>query len=175
MVLYRRDRTPGATYFFTVTLRDRRASTLATHVDLLMDAFAATRRQRPFRTIAMVVLPDHLHALWRMPDDDADYPSRWRSIKSGFVRRLRKRNPVQEFDRDDCPRIWQARYWEHRIRDDRDLRAHVDYIHYNPVKHGHAASPGAWPYSTFGAWVRAGRLPGDWGDGAVEAPGRFGE
>ncbi|HEU4813325.1 MAG TPA: transposase, partial [Xanthomonadaceae bacterium] len=170
-----RDLTPGATYFFTVTLRDRRASTLATHVDLLMDAFAATKQQRQFRTIAMVVLPDHLHALWRMPDDDADYPSRWRSIKSGFVRRLRKRDPGHGFDRDGRPQIWQARYWEHRIRDDRDLQAHVDYIHYNPVKHGHAASPGAWPYSTFGAWVRAGRLPGDWGAGVVEASGRFGE
>jgi len=175
MVRYRRDLTPGATYFFTVTLRDRRASTLVTHVDLLMQAFADTRQQRPFLTIALVVLPDHLHATWRMPEGDADYPSRWRSIKSGFVRRLRKRGVTQGFDRHDRPGIWQTRYWEHRIRDGRDLQAHVDYIHYNPVKHGYSTSPAAWPHSTFHGWVRAGRRPGDWGADVVEVPGRYGE
>ena len=88
MVNYRRNRLPGGTYFFTVTLRDRRSGLLVQHIDLLREAFRAVREQYPFRMDAIVILPDHLHALWTLPDGDADYPSRWRAVKSRFSRRL---------------------------------------------------------------------------------------
>jgi len=175
MVRYPPDFTPGATYFFTATLHDRRATTLVDHIDLLIEAIAATRERRPFRCLALVVLPDHLHAIWRLPEGDADYPGRWRSIKSGFVRRLRKAGSAPSSDVQRPARIWQSRYWEHRIRDGRDLEAHVDYVHYNPVKHGHASAPEAWPHSTVHAWIRAGRLSPGWGTTPVEPAGQFGE
>lgn len=153
MVAYRRDFTPGGTYFFTVVLRDRRACLLTDHHHLLRDAFQSTRVTRPFSLRAMVLLPDHLHAIWTLPDGDADYPGRWRAIKSGFVRRLAAQGvPIKRNRRGEAD-VWQRRYWEHRIRDERDFCAHVDYIHFNPVKHGYAASPAAWPHSTFHAHV----------------------
>jgi putative transposase len=171
MVLYRRDRTPGATYFFTVTLRDRNARVLVDHVDYLRHAFALTRRERPFRVDAIVVLPDHLHAVWTLPSGDDDFSSRWRAIKGRFTRVVSglgvavHRNARGEFD------LWQSRYWEHRIRDDEDLQRHVDYCHFNPVKHGHVARPEQWPYSSFHRYVREGVIDPSW---AVAPEGEFG-
>lgn len=176
MVQYRRNRLPGGTYFFTVTLRDRRSEVLVDHVDLLREAFRAVRRSRPFSMDAVVVLPDHLHTIWVLPPGDHDYPGRWRAIKSRFIRLLVKqcvdlqRNARGEYG------LWQRRYWERTIRGEEDYARHVDYIHYNPVKHGLAKRPADWRYSSFHRYVRLGMLPEDWASEPKEGrDNRFGE
>ncbi|MDP1671685.1 MAG: transposase [Burkholderiales bacterium] len=176
MVLYRRNPVPGGSYFFTVALFNRHKDWLVTHVDLLQDALRQTQRMQPFEIDAMVVLPDHLHAVWTLPPDDADFAQRWRAIKSRFSRALVKSGVSVRQSADGAYNIWQPRYWEHTIRDEQDLAHHVDYIHYNPVKHGHVTRVADWPHSSFHRYVRAGRLPADWGGVAVEDKSqRYGE
>ena len=165
MVHYRRIRLEGGTYFFTVTLTlaDRRARVLTDHVDLLRSVFRRVQGERPFKIVAMVVLPDHLHAIWTLPAGDADYSGRWRAIKAGFTRDLVAggmslvRNDKGEYD------LWQRRFWEHTVRDESDLAAHVEYIHFNPVKHGLVKQVKDWPWSSFHQYVRRGWLAEDWG------------
>ncbi len=165
MRTYVRARISGGTYFFTVNLAERRGNTLLTeHITSLRAAFADTAKERPFAMPAFVVLPDHLHCLWRLPPCDCDFPTRWRLIKSRFSRAL------PEIERRSASRVtkgerglWQRRYWEHLIRDGEDYRRHVDYIHYNPVKHGYVAEPRLWPHSSFARWVARGDYPQDWG------------
>jgi putative transposase len=141
------------------------------HVGLLRAAFRDARRQRAFTIDAMVVLPDHLHAIWTLPPDDDDYAGRWRSIKSRFSHAVAqaetaiRRNPKGEY------KLWQRRYWEHTIRDGNDLARHVDYIHYNPVKHGHTASPVEWPFSSFHRYVKQGLYAADWGSTEISFNG----
>jgi len=159
---YRRNRVAGGCYFFTVTLRDRRSDLLIVQVDALRDSVQRVQSQAPFLIDAWVVLPDHLHCVWTLPPGDADYPARWREVKKGFPRAIGLRD------------VWQPRYWEHTIRDERDYAAHVDYVHFNPVKHGLAARPGEWPHSTFRRSVAAGRYPADW-CGSVDEPSEAGE
>ncbi len=173
---YRRAWVPGGTYFFTVNLLDRRQRLLTEHADALRDAFRRTRAERPFELLAIVVLPEHLHCLWRLPAGDADNASRWRSIKARFSRALPTGEGRSARRRAKNERgIWQRRYWEHLIRDERDLQAHVDYIHINPVKHGHAARAVDWPYSSFHRYVRRGELPVDWASAPADMPVTFGE
>lgn len=139
---YRRLRVPGGTYFFTVTLADRRADTLVAHIDLLRAAYVATRLRHPFHTDACVVLPDHLHAIWTLPEGDSNFPARWKMLRAAFSRALdppRLRSAVQIRRREKG--IWQRRYWEHLIRDEDDYRAHVEYCRLNPVRHGLVAHP----------------------------------
>ncbi|WFC43512.1 transposase [Pseudoxanthomonas sp. SE1] len=169
---YRRVWVPGGTYFFTVNLLKRRRCLLVEHVDLLRDAFRVAGAARPFHVLAIVVLPDHLHCVWRLPEGDADNANRWAQIKSGFSRALpaKERRSSQRIARRERG-IWQRRYWEHLIRDEDDLRRHVDYVHINPVKHGHAARAGEWPYSSFRQWVAAGEYPVDWASGPVALDG----
>jgi len=162
MVNYRRARVAGGTYFFTVTLRDRRVSTLVDHIDALRDALRKTRLQRPFTIDAMVVLPEHLHAVWTLPPGDADYSGRWRMCKSLFTRHV-ARCRMQPVGAGQS--VWQSRFWEHVIRDDVDFARHVDYIHYNPVKHGLVTRTVDWPWSSFHRFVRHGLLPADWASG----------
>ncbi len=175
MVAYRRNRVAGATYFFTVTLRNRQSHVLVERIEELRSAVRTVRRERPFRIDAFVVLPDHLHAVWSLPADDSDYAGRWRLIKSRFTHTLRKagsrfsRNGKGEHD------LWQRRFWEHTIRDAEDFRRHVEYIHFNPVKHGWAPQVRDWPYSTFHRWVRQGIYPLDWAGGGLETDGDYGE
>ena len=163
MVHYRRIRLEGGTYFFTVTLADRRARVLTDHVDLLRSVFRRVQGERPFKIVAMVVLPDHLHAIWTLPAGDADYSGRWRAIKAGFTRDLVAggmplvRNDKGEYD------LWQRRFWEHTVRDESDLAGHVEYIHFNPVKHGLVKQVRDWPWSSFHQYVRRGWLAEDWG------------
>ena len=167
---YRRAFIPGATYFFTVVTAHRRPvfrSALAR--DLLRQAFRHVAKKRPFTVNAMVVLPDHLHCLWTLPSADADYPTRWRLIKTGVTQRYRPGSP-----RPIMRTLWQARYWEHLIRDDQDYRQHVEYIHYNPVKHGYVRKPVAWPYSSFRQHVRDGLYAEDWGRTEPEWDGEVG-
>jgi putative transposase len=161
---YRRNWQPGGTFFFTVNLAERHGNDLLTrHVDVLRHAVHVTKTAHPFEIIAWVVLPDHMHAIWILPPDDTDYALRWRAIKSIFSRNL---PPVEKTTTNRLSRgergIWQRRFWEHTIRDERDLENHVAYIHYNPVKHGHAASPREWPHSSFHRFVRDDLLPEDW-------------
>lgn len=172
---YRRAWVPGGTYFFTVNLLERDRRLLVDHVDSLRNAFRVARAARHFEIIAIVVLPDHLHCVWRLPASDADNGTRWRHIKATFARSLprderRSERRVAKAERG----IWQRRYWEHLVQDERDLMTHVDYIHYNPVKHGHATRVREWPYSSFHRFVRDGLLPVDWSDEAFP-PGTFGE
>jgi putative transposase len=174
---YRRAQTPGASYFFTVNLADLRSDTLVRHVDDLRAVIHAVKFHHPFALLAMVVLPEHLHAIWRLPAGDANYPMRWSLIKSGFSRRLGKGEAINGSRRAKCERgIWQHRYWEHQIRNDADLSRHVDYIHYNPVKHGWVSRAVDWPHSTLHAYIARGMLTADWGGEAkCGADGRSGE
>ena len=151
---YRRAYVPGGRYFFTVVCWRRRPLLASPErVALLREALRTVRRARPFDIDAMVVMPEHLHCIWRLPAGDTDYSSRWRDIKKYVTRRID----------EDAGRVWQARFWEHVLRDERDWRRHVDYIHYNPVKHGLVARVGEWPYSSFALAVRRGWYDADWG------------
>ncbi len=172
---YRRERIAGATYFFTVTLADRRSRTLVEEIALLRQVYVEANKRMPFKTIAICVLPDHLHAIWELPEDDQDYSLGWASIKSQFSRALPARpNVSASKSRKREKGIWQRRFWEHRIRDEEDLARHVDYIHFNPVKYGLVSQVGDWPYSSFHRYVARGLLPADWG-GRGGDDGEFGE
>jgi len=129
---YRRLRIPGGCYFFTVNLAERRTDLLVRHIDTLREALREVRRGRPFRIDAFVVLPDHLHGIWTLPEGDDDFATRWMLIKAGFSRHLPagERRSASRRRRDERG-IWQRRYWEHAIRDDRDFAAHIDYVHFN--------------------------------------------
>ena len=163
MVRYRRMRIAGASYFFTLALADRRADTLTAHVGLLGKALRSAKQQAPFHISAIVVLPEHLHTIWTLPQGDSDYPARWKAIKAGFTHGLR------ELGSDLSPRpeggfvLWQRRYWEHLLRDETDVQRHTDYIHFNPVKHGWVQRAADWPHSSFHRYVREGVYPADWG------------
>ena len=161
MVRYRRARVPGATYFFTVTLRDRRADVLTMHVDVLRQVIHDVRQRQPFVIDAAVILPDHLHTLWTLPDGDADFSGRWRAIKAGFSRELTRGGVPLIRDRRGEYDLWQRRFWEHLIRDDADFAAHVTYIHHNPVKHGLVTDPFAWRWSSIHAHARRGDIGRD--------------
>jgi putative transposase len=172
---YRRAKTKGGLFFFTLVLADRSSALLVDHIDRLRRAYRTVQTLRPFETIAICVLPDHLHALWALASDDADYSIRWSLIKSGFSRGLNsgERSPSKVRKREKG--IWQRRYWEHSIRDDADLERHVDYIHFNPVKHGHVKRAADWPHSSFHRYVERGLLPADWGGDVRDIGGAFGE
>ena len=174
MVRYRRNFLPGGTFFFTVTLDDRRSSALVDHADKLRRAFRTTRAERPFELDAIVVLPEHLHAIMTLPDDDSDFSGRWRRIKSLFAHQLVASGaPISRNHRGEL-NLWQRRFWEHTIRDEADFERCANYVHFNPVKHGHVSSPADRPYSSLHRYIRAGMLPADWGGGG-EINGSFGE
>jgi len=174
MVLYRRNFVPGGTFFFTAALADRRAGALVDNIDLLRCAFRVTRHERPFSVDAVVVLPDHLHIVMTLPPDDADYPGRWKRCKALFTRLPAARGGAGTRNRHGEYALWQRRYWEHTIRNEADLARHVDYIHFNPVRHKFVSQVSDWPYSSFHAYVRRGALPEDWG-GRAELSLRVGE
>jgi putative transposase len=129
---YRRAQAKGGTFLFTVNLADRSSDSLVVHIDRLRVALKAVRSNHAFEAIAMVVMPDHLHAIWQLPDGDVDCPMRWSLIKANFSRSLVEAESIGSSRAHKRERgIWQRRYWEHQIRDDDDLPKHVDYIHYN--------------------------------------------
>ena len=172
---YRRPRVTGGTWFFTVTLADRRSRLLVEEVDLLRRIFGDVRRRRPFRVDAMVVLPDHIHTVWTLPEDDGDFSTRWSLIKGGFTRMLTRFGREVAVGRREGERaLWQRRFWEHRVRDDDDFGRHVDYCHINPMKHRLVRRVADWPYSTFHRAVREGIVAEDWA-GVADIPGCFGE
>jgi putative transposase len=175
MPAYRRHRLAGGCYFFTVNLRDRRSDLLVRGIETLRSAVRATRARHPFTIDAWVVLPDHMHCVWTLPPDDLDFPIRWQMIKALFSRAM----PHVETRRASLVRkreagIWQRRYWEHAIRDERDYAAHVDYVHFNPVKHGLAESAADWPFSSFSRCVAQGLYPAGWAM-KDDGPGETGE
>lgn len=160
---YRRSQIPGGIYFFTVALADRQSKLLTQHIDFLRQAYARANELHPFKTIAICILPDHIHAIWQLPPDDARFDLRWRIIKANFSRHFEvsaERSTSKIHKREKG--IWQRRYWEHLIRDERDLNRHIDYIHANPAKHGHVSQIRDWPYSSFHRFVQEGVLAEDW-------------
>ena len=160
---YRRANIPGATYFFTVNLADRKSNLLTEHIDILRNAMRKIRQSHPFDIIAMVILPDHLHAIWRLPEVDADFPLRWSLIKAAFSREIPKTEVIRRSRKMKRERgIWQRRYWEHQIRNDDDLEKHVAYVHFNPVKHGYVASAVEWPYSSIHREIARGNVDESW-------------
>lgn len=141
---YRRIFIPGQQYFFTVNLQDRRSKLLTEHVDLFRQAYSSVLKSHPVETLAICILPNHLHCLWQMPEGDSNYAQRWRLTKGNFTRSLRKSGAI-----GDNQKVWQNRYWEHHIRDDKDFNNHMDYIHANPVTHGYVSDVEEWPFSSW--------------------------
>jgi len=176
MTDYRRNFIPGGSYFFTVAMAERSGRLLVDNIELLRRAVSDVKSELPFELVAMVVLPEHLHCVWTLPAGDADYPLRWKKIKALFSRGLPKgeRRSASRITKGERE-IWQRRYWEHTLRNEDDLRRHVDYIHVNPVKHGLVRSVKEWPYSTFHRCVRQGLYPDDWAGGGVDMEHDCGE
>jgi putative transposase len=176
MPQYRRAKIEGSVFFFTVVLADRKSNLLIDEIERLRKSYRLVQQNLPFETVAICVLPDHLHALWAMPPGDADFSTRWGLIKTGFSRGLDpafSRSVSKTAKREKG--IWQRRYWEHAIRDDADLERHADYIHFNPVKHGYVTRVSDWPHSSFHRYVERGLLAADWGGDLSEITGSFGE
>ncbi len=164
---YRRAKIPGATYFFTVVTHNRQPILChPENVDLLRNALRQVMQQRPFKIDAFVLLPNHLHCIWTLPEADADFSTRWRLIKSNFSRQCHnqyqgKISASRQKKREKA--VWQRRFWEHQIRDQQDFNNHVDYIHYNPVHHGLVLSSKDWQYSSFHRYVQKGIYDAMWG------------
>ena len=170
---YRRPKVEGATVFFTVGLADRGSDLLLHEIARLRASVRETRAARPFDILSWVVLPDHLHAVWRLPPGDDDHATRWAAIKARFSRGLpagqRRDSHLARREKG----IWQRRFWEHHIRDEADLAAHLKYCWINPVKHGLVARAADWPYSSIHRDIRAGRVEAEWSGVCPE--GDFGE
>ncbi|MDP1610583.1 MAG: transposase [Sulfuritalea sp.] len=172
---YRRAFSPGGSFFFTVVTEKRRPLfASAESVGILRMAFRTVRSARPFEVDAMVVLPDHLHCIWTLPSGDADFAIRWRLIKTWFTKHcdptLRTEpNRARSAKREQA--LWQHRYWEHMLRDEADFSRHIEYIHFNPVKHGFVSSAMEWPYSSLRRYVEAGVYLPDWGRGSMDTEG----
>ncbi len=161
---YRRLRIAGGCYFFTVNLQVRRPNDLLVrHVEVLRAAVFDVRRNHPFHIDGWVVLPDHLHCIWTLPEGDDGFPTRWMLIKKAFSRRLPTTEPRSPARAGRGERgVWQRRYWEHAIRDEDDFARHMDYLHFNPVKHGYVTRASDWPYSTLPRLIRTGVYPPEW-------------
>ena len=162
---YRRSRENGAVFFFTVVTYNRfPVFKNIENIRLLRAIIKEVRLELPFKEIACVVLHDHIHSIWKLPGDDHDFSKRWGIVKARFTKQLRS----NECDLN-CYKgiIWQKRFWEHMVRDVTDLNNHLDYIHYNPVKHGYVHNVIDWPYSSFHRFVDEGYYPADWGSDIV--------
>ena len=151
---YRRWFVPGGTYFFTVNLARRDSRLLVERIDALRAAYGEAAKRQPFETVAICILPDHLHCIWTLPDGDSDFPGRWRRIKSGFSRRMPRQADLAPGRRPGERGVWQRRFWEHVITHEDDLAEHTAYVHANPVKHGLVTEIDDWPYSSWHRWKR---------------------
>ncbi|MBV8658700.1 MAG: transposase [Burkholderiales bacterium] len=175
-MLYRRAQAPGGTFFFTVNLLDRTSDALVREIGPLRQAFRSVQERHPFSILAIVIMPDHLHTIWELPEGDGNYAMRWNLIKGKFSRSLPKIGETVGASRQVKRErgIWQRRYWEHQIRDDVDLMRHVDYIHFNPVKHGYVVHACDWPYSSIHRAMKRGDVQTDLGSCFDDGEG-FGE
>ena len=164
---YRRAYHPGGTYFFTVNLLQRAGNDLLVcHIDTFRSVVKSVKVRHPFHIHGWVVLPDHLHCVIELPPDDMDFSMRWRLIKMEFSKSLPKAEYRSKVRLKRGERgIWQRRFWEHLIRDEADYRAHMDYVHINPVKHGLVSKVCDWPFSTFHYLVKQGVYSDDWAGG----------
>jgi len=176
MTRWRRAFVPGGTFFFTL-VTERREPLLTTPMGrmLLGAVMRECQRHWPFEVLGIVLLPDHLHAILHLPDDDADYPKRWGWVKKEFTKRWLAAGGVEQLRTPSRLRnrrrgVWQRRYWEHCIRDDEDLSQHMDYLHFNPVKHRYVACPADWLWSSIHRYIREGVYTENWGCGGFNAP-----
>lgn len=175
---YLRVRT-GSVFFFTLVSYQRRPILCHPTIrNALRRAIEDVRQTRPFAIDGWVLMPDHLHCIWTLPEGDTDYSMRWSIIKRSVSRFARDvaldsamRNPSAQKRREST--IWQRRFWDHVIRDDRDFERHLDYIHFNPVRHGYVTRAVDWPHSTMHRYVKAGVYPRDWGGGPEPEWGDF--
>lgn len=174
MSRYHRPRVPGDLVFFSVTLADRSTRRLVDHVEGLRAAVRAAMAERPFRIDAWVALVDHLHAVWTLPERGAEYSVRWKEMKTRFTKSVGLTGPrsASKIAKGDAG-IWQQRFWEYHIRDDRDITAHLRYCWWNPVKRGLVERPVDWPYSSIRREVRLGRVEPEWAGIGID--GSFGE
>jgi len=177
MADYRRHYVPGGTYFFTVVTKHRASFLCEAHArEILRTKFRECQRRWPFRIEAVVLLPDHLHSIWLLPDGDDGYSQRWGWIKKEFSKAWIASGGCEQTvslarrHRGDRG-VWQPRFWEHQIADEDDCERHFDYIHYNPVKHGLVDCPKDWPFSSFHRWVNRGVYPRNWACGLEEPLG----
>ncbi len=173
---YLRYRIPGGCYFFTVNLLERNNTLLVDHIDLLRESVRRCKQKRPFHIDAWVVLPEHMHCIWTLPAGDDDFSNRWKVIKVHFSKGLsiserRSKVRIKRGERG----ILQRRFWEHAIRDDRDYEKHMDYVHFNPVKHGYVDKVIDWPFSSFHHHVKKGTYSDDWGGGYGQNDVEMGE
>ncbi|MBI2851300.1 MAG: transposase [Chloroflexi bacterium] len=164
---YRRAYMKGGVFFFTVVTYERLPIfQQESAIDLLDMCFQRIRAIHPFNTDALVILPDHLHTIWSLPENDSDFSIRWKKIKATFSRNFEGSTEgeiSQSMLRKGERGVWQRRFWEHMIRDQDDFNRHCDYIHYNPVKHGLVSVPSDWRHSTFGEFVEKDWYERDWG------------
>jgi putative transposase len=152
---YIRSKKRGGTFFFTVNLQNRQSSVLIDHINLLRESVFYVLKRRPFHIVAWVVLPNHIHAVWALPEGDNDYSRRWQLIKQLFTKKLWSLTGSQNT-------VWQKRFWEHEIKSEDDLNKHINYCYLNPVKHGHVSSTADWPYSSFHRDVKLGLFDNHW-------------
>ena len=174
---YRRITGSHALWFFTVVTQRRQPVLCgATMRDALRDALESVRARYPFEIDAMVLMPDHLHTIWRLPLDDVDYARRWSLCKAAVTKATQQASPPSSSHsgRNEGS-LWQRRFWAHAIVDDRDYERHADYIHFNPVKHGLVSSVKDWPHSSFHRWMREGRYDLNWANNVEGDDERFGE
>ncbi len=165
MTEYRRFYLPNATWFFTVNLAERKNNRLLVDkIDLLRECFRYVKQQKPFHINAIVIMPDHLHCIWTLPPDDGNYSVRWNMLKGRFSRAIDKGERISTTRINRRERgIWQRRFWAHLITDQEDYNQHIDYIHWNPVKHGLVKRVIDWPHSSFPQYVEQGVFPVTWG------------
>ena len=175
MVRYRRNFLAGGTFFLTATLADRSSHLLVEQIAALRSAVKQTRKQHPFTIDAAVILPDHLHVLITLPLDDADFSNRVSLIKRRFTATTLNAGAAAKRLSNGEIALWQRRFWEHTIRDEKDFEHPVNYIHFNPVKHRLVSRVHDWPHSSFHRYVRLGILPPDWAGDATQDNSGFGE
>jgi len=181
MSQYKRNYEKGGTYFFTIVTYKRQKIFIKAPIDILRACFKKAISKAPFTIEAIVILPDHLHCIWRLPDGDTDFSTRWKAIKGEFSINYKQiigapeQNISESMKKKGEIGVWQRRFWEHTIRDEKDFRNHCDYIHYNPVKHGYVQAPGEWPHSSFQRFVKAGLYDPAWASmQRPELPGDIG-
>ena len=165
---YRRVYIPGGMYFLTIITYQRQPLfSDRNNISLLRNTTAKVKSEMPFDIIGAVILPEHIHFIWSLPKGDRNYSKRVGRLKVLFTKSLRGDNNLPQNvslsrQKHRESNVWQRRFWEHTIRDERDLAAHLDYIHYNPVKHGYVSCPHLWEYSSFHSWVKKGGYPLEW-------------